>query len=136
MAKHQDFIFSIAKLCGDPKHARRDLRNRLIYGEELKGDSPFNRTEEDRLDPYGRLEVFFDGITDSDVKFYCMDLTRLIELYHYKHAHKLDADEELEIIELKASLIRDEQYYPDVAKVLAVDEVEASVASTATKSQW
>lgn len=136
MAKHHDFLFNIAKLCGDPKHARRDKRNKLIYGEELKGDSPFNRTEDDKNDPYGRLEVFFDGIPDSDVKYYCMDLTRLIELYHYKHAHEITDDEAYELADLESALLEDEKLYSDVAKVLPVSEVSASVASTASESRW
>lgn len=136
MAKHHDFLFNIAKLCGDKNYARHDRRNQLIYHDELKGNSPFNRTDEDKDNPYSRLSVFFDGLPDGPLLDHCMGLTRLIELYHYKHAHKITDDEFVEIVELEAELLENEEDFPVVAAVLSASEVSDSVASTASGDRW
>lgn len=136
MAKHHDFLFNIAKLCGDKDYKRHDRRNVLIYHDEIKGDSPFSRTPEDREDRFSRLSIYFEGLPENGVSGYCMRLARLIELYHYKHAHKITNDEAYELAELEVDLAEEEKLYPEVAEVLAVSEVSASVASTASGDKW
>lgn len=124
MSKLATFIGSLAHLAEIPHAPRIDRQNVLVFHDELKGGTVFDHRPGEK----DRAHVLFRGFPETAKVEHLKGLVRLLELSHYIHEGKATDDEVSEAYALTDRLYLSEDAYPDVAEVLAVEEV-ASLAS-------
>lgn len=119
MSKLATFIGSLAKLAGMEQADRVDRQNMLVFHDEIKGHTVFDRKGKHD----NRSLVIFRGFPDTKKTLYLKSLVTLLELRHYQSEGRA-SDEEISAADtLEKILVVEQQEYPDVAEVMAVEDV-------------
>jgi hypothetical protein len=117
----REFFVQLPYLCGAMNAARCSRRNALIWDDESNDkESVFARNEEDLLEPFNRISLAYDFIGDMDTMDYCTDLGELILLSYYQNKYNENHSKRIE--ELWASLSESEMEYPEVQKIMSVQQ--------------
>lgn len=127
MKTAKDFFIALPYLCKAENAERWSKLNEMQFDAELASETPFDRTEQDRRDPFNRLHTAF-GFTafrhDVARATYCMILAEIFMLAHYSIEHgETGHDKRIQglISEAKQSrgeyLDIDEYMTPDLAAI-------------------
>jgi len=120
--KTRDFLIAIPGLCGAKNADRWAEIIGHIYDIELVGGSPFDKNDQDAVDPDNRMECAFAFVAgDEGAKEQCKRLVRCIMFTHAldEHGDKSIAPLiEKNYLEAKAN----EATYHNIAAVMDADE--------------
>lgn len=123
----RDFFVKIPELCKAKNADRWAWIIGAVYDAELKGGTPFDKNEHDKLNPLNRNEVAFAFDCDDEVaKDQCRHLSNIIMLSHYVKEHK--ATEYAELLNSEVAIAKD-------AESDTTNSSLASVASVMTVEQ-
>lgn len=123
----KQFLVSIPHLCQVDNAERWSKVIELQFDEELKNPgSVFARNAKDEINPANRLETVFGfGGGESGRVEHCRKLTEILGLSHYRHEHGENKHVE-RLNELIASALVSESEYPDIAKIMSVEQAVQS----------
>lgn len=124
-----DFAMKVPYLCGAEDPERWARLNKMAYDDEMDHDkSVYARKETDKLEPGRRLRVFFGFMAfphDHGRALHCYNLLKIWKISHYEIEHG-ESGHEKEKQDLIVEAVSDEKKYPDIAKVLTVEQAVAN----------
>lgn len=117
----KEFFVQLPYLCKAKNADRYSRKNALVWEDEMANPSGvFAKNADDVDDPFNRIAMAYDFEGDAATIAYCMDLGELLLLSHYQVAH--DEDHKARIGVLWKDLAEMEMDYPEVSKVLSVEQ--------------
>jgi len=124
MGTAKDFFIALPMLCKAENAERWGKVNAMQFDSELMGGTVFDRDDEDKREPFRRLETAFGFMAfrhDADRAHYCKILAELFALAHYSIEHGEDQyDGRIKSLVAEAAPYKGK--YPDIDEYMTAEK--------------